>query len=169
MTESAERLGRLEARVEGDAASRKIALRGKLDESSPISGRVEAWAAGEVVVDTAEVVFINSIGVREWMRLIRGLTDRGSKVRLDRCAEVIIEQINMIDEAKGGAEVVSFHAPYQCTACGLEASMLIDVRSNAATMRRMEAPAMSCPDCGKPMELYELPEKFFSFLVLPDS
>lgn len=166
MTETAERLGRLEVRVEGDAASRRIALRGKIDEMSPISDRVDAWAAREVIVDTAEVVFINSIGVREWMRLIRGLTGRGAKVRLDRCAEVIIEQINMIDEAKGGAEVISFHAPYQCSSCGLEASMLIDVVSHAATMRRMEAPAMSCPDCNRPMELYETPEKFFSFLTV---
>lgn len=166
MTESVERLGRLEARIEGDDAVRRVALRGKLDELSPISGRVAAWAAGQVVVDTAEVVFINSIGVREWMRLIRGLTDRGSKVLLERCAEVIIEQINMIDEAKGQAEVVSFHAPYQCSSCGLEASMLIDVARHGAAMRRMQAPAMSCPDCGQPMELYEVPEKFFSFLLV---
>jgi predicted RNA-binding Zn-ribbon protein involved in translation (DUF1610 family) len=161
---TSERLGRLEARVEGDAAVRRIALRGKLDETSPISGRAAAWAAGEVTVDTAEIVFINSIGVREWMRLIRGLTERGAKVRLDRCAEVIIEQINMIDDARGGAEVRSFHAPYQCPACGLEASMLIDVERHDATLRRMQAPAMACPECGQPMELYELPEKFFSFL-----
>lgn len=163
---TSERLGRLEARVEGDAAARRIVLRGKLDETSPVSGRVAAWVAGQVVVDTAEIVFINSIGVREWMRLIRGLTDRGSQVRLERCAEVIIEQINMIDEAKGGAEVVSFHAPYECTACGLEASMLIDVARHGAAMRRMQPPEMSCPDCGKPMELYEVPEKFFSFLLV---
>jgi len=110
-------------------------------------------------------VFINSIGVREWMRLLRGLTDRGARVRLERCAEVIIEQINMIDEALGQAEVLSFHAPYQCPECGLEASMLIEVAPHAAAMRRMEAPVMACPDCGKEMELFEIPEKFFSFLT----
>lgn len=164
MTDTVERLGRLEARIEGDAAARRIVLRGKLDETSPVAERAEAWSAREVVVDTAEIVFINSMGVREWMRLVRGLTERG-RVRLERCAEVIIEQINMIDEARGDAEVVSFHAPYQCDGCGLEASILIEVAKHGAGLRRMEAPTMTCPDCGQPMALYELPEKFFSFLV----
>jgi hypothetical protein len=43
--------------------------------------------------------------------------------------------------------------------------MLLDVARHAAEMRRMEAPAASCPDCGKAMELYEVPERFFSFLL----
>ncbi len=160
-----ETLGRMEAVVEGDAKTRRVVLRGRLDETAAISGRADAWRADQVTIDTAEVVFINSIGVREWMRLVRGLTERGAKVRLDRCAEVIIEQINMIDEARGSAEVLSFHAPYQCTGCGLEVSMLLDVGRHGAAMRRMEAPPMTCPDCGQAMELYEMPEKFFSFLV----
>jgi hypothetical protein len=99
------------------------------------------------------------------MRLLRGLADAGAAVRLERCAEVLIEQINMIDEAGGAAEVVSFQAPYQCTACGLEASMLLEVAPHLDAMRRMEPPPQTCPECGQPMELYELPEKFFSFLV----
>ena len=160
-----ERLGRLEARVDGDAAARTIVLSGRIDEAANLSGRVDTWSAGQVTVDSAAVTFINSIGVREWMRLIRGLGQRGSKIRLVRCAEVIIEQINMIDDARGDAEVTSFHAPYQCTGCGLEASMLLDVDAEGSLMRRMQAPSRTCPDCGQPMELYEVPEKFFSFLT----
>lgn len=159
-----EKLGSMEAIVEGDGQARKVVLRGRLDETAVLSGRVAAWRADLVTIDTAEVGFINSIGVREWMRLVRGLTDRGAKIRLERCAEVIIEQINMIDEARGSAEVVSFHAPYQCTGCGLEMSMLLDVARHGAAMRAMKPPPMTCPDCGQPMELYEMPEKFFSFL-----
>jgi predicted RNA-binding Zn-ribbon protein involved in translation (DUF1610 family) len=63
---------------------------------------------------------------------------------------------------------VSFHAPYECPACGREASMLLSVAEHGAAMRRMEAPAMTCPDCGAAMELYEVPEKFFSFLAPPE-
>jgi hypothetical protein len=160
-----ERLGRLEVEVSGDGQARRIALRGRLDESAPLAERAAAWSAGAVSLDTAEVTFINSIGVREWLRLVRGLAERGARIRLERCAEVIIEQINLIPDARGPAEVVSFHAPYQCTGCGLEASMLLDVARHGAAMRRMEAPSLSCPDCRQPMELYEVPEKFFSFLV----
>lgn len=160
-----EKLGRIEAEVDGDAARRRVALRGRLDESALLSERAAAWHAAEVTIDTAEVSFINSIGVREWMRLIRGLTDRGAAIHLERCAEVIIEQINMIPDARGAAEVRSFHAPYQCTGCGLEASMLLDLARHGDAMRRMQAPPMACPDCAQPMELYEVPEKFFSFLA----
>jgi hypothetical protein len=163
---ASEKLGRVEARLSGDQVTRKIVLIGRLDETTPLSTRAEAWTAREVTIDTAMVGFINSIGVREWMRLLRGLSDRGAAVRLERCAEVIIEQINMIDDARGKAEVVSFHAPYQCTGCGLETSVLLDVAAEGEAMRRMEAPPKACPDCGKPMELFEVPEKFFSFLTV---
>lgn len=162
-----EKLGRLEAVVDGDGQRRTITLRGRLDESAALSARAAAWAAPDVTIDTGEVAFINSIGVREWMRLLRGLMDAGAKIALVRCAEVIIEQINMIDDAKAGAEVLSFHAPYQCTGCGLEASMLLVVADHLESLRKMEAPAMACPDCRQAMELYEVPEKFFTFLVDP--
>jgi hypothetical protein len=163
-----ETIGRIEAQVEGDRRARRVILRGRLDESAPLAARAEAWAATEVAIDTAGVAFINSIGVREWMRLLRGLGARGARIRLERCAMVIIEQINMIEDARGSAEVASFHAPYQCTGCGLEASMLLDLADHGAAMRRMEAPAMTCPDCGQAMELFEIPEKFFSFLAASD-
>jgi len=160
-----ETLGRLTATVEGDATSRRVSLRGRLDESTGLSSRATAWTAAEVTLDTAAVTFINSIGVREWLRLLRAFADAGVRVRLERCAEVIIEQINMIPDARGTAEVVSFHAPYQCGACGLEAPMLLEVARHAASMREMRAPPMTCPDCGQTMELYEVPERFFSFLM----
>lgn len=158
-------LGRLEVAVTGDATRRHLAMRGRIDESSPLSTRLAAWRADVVEIDTAGVAFINSIGVREWMRLLRGLADGGAHVRLERCAEVIIEQINMIEEARGGAEVVSFHAPYQCTACGHEASPVLEVAEHGDAMRRMAPPPMPCPECRQVMELYEVPERFFSFLV----
>lgn len=160
-----EKLGRLEAVVDGDAQARTIRLVGRLDESAALSARAAAWAAPSVTLDTAEVAFINSIGVREWMRLLRGLADAGAQVQLVRCAEVIIEQINMIDDARGNAEVVSFHAPYQCTGCGLETSTLLVVADHLPSLRKMEAPAIACPDCRQAMELYEVPEKFFTFLL----
>lgn len=158
-------LGRLEVVVTGDAARRHLAMRGRIDETAHLSTRLDAWRADVVVIDTAGVAFVNSIGVREWMRLLRGLAGAGAQVRLERCAEVIIEQINMIEEARGGAEVVSFHAPYQCTGCGHEASPVLDVAEHGDAMRRMAPPPIPCPECGAVMELYEVPERFFSFLV----
>jgi hypothetical protein len=159
-----ETLGRLEVEFDGDRERRHLAMRGSIDERSLLSTKVDDWSAREVTIDTAGVQFINSIGVREWMRLLRGLTDGGARVRLERCAEVIIAQINMIDEARGDAAVISFHAPYLCGACGCEASMLIEVAPHAAALRRMEAPPLPCPDCRGQMHLHEVPERFFSFL-----
>jgi hypothetical protein len=159
-----ETLGNVEITVEGDRTKRRVVLSGKLDESAPIAARAEAWAATELTLDTSGIHFINSIGVREWMRLLRGLSRAGAHVHLERCAAVIIEQINMIVEALGTAQVESFHAPYVCTVCGFEAYMLLDVARDGAAMRRMEAPPQVCPECKKPMELFEIPEKFFTFL-----
>jgi hypothetical protein len=164
-----EKVGHVEIEIGGDSRERRVVLRGRFDETAELATRASSWAAPKMTIDTADITFINSIGVREWMRLLRALGEHGAKLRLERVAEVIIEQINMIEDARGSAEVMSFHAPYVCNACGLEASMLVDVGKDGAAMRRMETPAQSCPDCGKAMELYEVPEKFFSFLVLGDT
>lgn len=162
------RLGRLDVQVDRTATGCVVTLAGQIDDQAAleaVAAELPVERAGEVVIDLDGVRFINSIGVREWMRLLRGLVDRGARVVLERCAEVIIEQINMITDARGSAEVRSFHAPYQCPGCGLETSALLDVARHGDAMRRMEAPAVPCPDCGQAMELYEVPERFFTFLV----
>lgn len=141
-------------------------LKGRIDERAllvGLAGRVRE----SLVMDLGGVVFINSVGVREWIKMMRQLAERGVRVRFDHCPEPLVQQMNMIVEARGRAQVTSFYAPYQCIECGYEGSMCIDVSRHREQLRAREAPAMSCPECAGAMELSEIPERYFLFLEEP--
>jgi anti-anti-sigma regulatory factor len=140
-------------------------LAGRLDETVKLGDQAGAWAARTVVLDSAGITHINSLGIREWMHLVARLGAAGSALVHERCAEALIEQMSFIPAVRGGGTVRSFHAPYVCPACQHEASMLIDVAAHDAALRAMQAPALPCGRCGAPMELADLPERLFAFLV----
>lgn len=137
---------------------------GQIDERSRLVDFAEKLTSGKLAINLEKVSFINSVGVREWIRMLRKLADNGVEVQLRRCSEAMIHQVNMIVEAKGSAEVDSFYAPYQCDECGFESSMCIEVGPNRDMLRRMEAPQLECPECKTAMDFNEIPERYFLFL-----
>jgi hypothetical protein len=155
--------GRLQ--VEHDVAGHehRVELAGQLDERADLAP-IAQKAAGRVVFDLAQVSFINSIGVREWVRLLRALGDKKVEVVLRRCSEAMVHQMNMIVETVAHARVESFYVPYLCDACGAEASMCIDVDAHMPALRRMEAPVQKCPECGGVMSFAEIPARYLLFV-----
>jgi hypothetical protein len=153
------RLGRLDAVVMPGAPTR-VVLGGRIDDSATLGELVAQIPAGDVVIDTGGVTFINSIGMREWMRLVRALREQGT-VTLDKVADVLMTQLNMIEEFRGLA-ITSFHAQYVCPSCGAETAPLVDAVANAQALRAMKAPPQPCPECGTAMELGDFPERYLS-------
>lgn len=150
--------------VTGDASERRLVLRGRLDESALLVKNVPGWAARRVVVDTRDLAFINSIGIREWMHFLAALGQAGASVCHERCSEPLVEQMCFIPAVRGGGEVRSFYAPYACPACGHEQSVMIDVAQHRAALARLEAPPATCAGCGHALELADAPERWFAFL-----
>jgi anti-anti-sigma regulatory factor/DNA-directed RNA polymerase subunit RPC12/RpoP len=138
----------------------KLTLVGRIDDAAKLGELVAKVPAGDIVIDTDGVTFINSIGMREWMRLVRALRERG-KVTFARVADVLITQMNMRPEF-AHAHITSFHAQYVCGACGAEAAPLIDAVEHAEDLRWMRAPKLPCPECGKPMDLADFPERYLT-------
>jgi len=155
--------GRLEIDVSVFGAEHRVSLQGQIDERTNLDD-LAVRLERRVIMDLEKVSFINSVGVREWIRMLRSLEDRGVFVRMKRCSEAMIHQMNMIVEAKGNAEVESFFAPYLCESCGYEGSMCLDVGENATQFRAGEAPLLPCPECNGSMEFNEIPERYFLFL-----
>lgn len=151
------RLGRLDLTVAGN----QLTLSGRIDDTSPIGELVDALPHGEVVIDTGGVTFVNSIGMRELIRLVRGLRARGVVV-FERVADVLMIQLNMMAELGSSVQIRSFHAQYACPACGAEAAPLVDTATHAAALSQLKAPAMPCPDCGAAMELADFAERYLS-------
>jgi hypothetical protein len=154
---TASRTGRLDIQVHGARAT----LAGRLDDAAQLGEIATRLPMGDVVIDTAGVTFVNSIGMREWVRLIRVLRGRGT-VTLDAVADVLMVQMNMLSEFRGSVQIVSFHAGYACPACGREATLLVDALRHAIAMRAMVSPRLPCPECGAAMELADFPERYLS-------
>jgi anti-anti-sigma regulatory factor len=140
-----------------------IALDGVIDESSFL-GELLPGGPGLLRLDLAGVTFINSLGVREWIRFLATAAQSGVKVELGRVSEPLIQQLNMIVAARGQAQVLSFFAPYACDACGREESLLIELAPHRARLARGEAPAARCPECGADMAFNDFPQRYFLFL-----
>ena len=147
--------------TEADGA---LALAGAIDEAAALSELLARARGGRVVLDLAGVTFINSLGVRDWIRLMAAAQQAGLDVELRRVSEPLVHQLNMIIATRGAARVTSFHAPYACDACGREESLLIDAVAHRERLLRLEPPPMACPECAAPMAFNDFPERYFSFL-----
>jgi len=151
------RTSRLDMRVEGA----RVSLTGRIDDSTSFAELVAQLPTGGVIIDTSGVTFVNSIGMREWIRLIRVLRDRGP-ITLERVADVLMTQMNLIPEFATSVQISSFHAQYVCPSCGHESAPVVDVATHAPTLREMKAPKLPCPECGAAMDLGDFPERYLS-------
>jgi hypothetical protein len=150
--------GRLEVEVSGARA----VLTGRLDDSVSLGELPARLPTGAVTLDTSGITFVNSIGMREWMRLTRALRDRGDTITLERVADVLMTQLNLFGDLARMASIASFHAQYVCPACGAEATPVVDVAQHATLLRAQQAPHLPCPECRAAMELGDFPERYLS-------
>jgi anti-anti-sigma regulatory factor len=149
------------SRLTIDVAPGQVTLAGRIDDTAALGPIAERVAPGPLVLDTGGVTFINSVGVREWIRLLRALRERGVEVVHQHVADVLMTQMNLIREL-AGERIASFHAQYVCPACGAEPAPLVDVATHLDALRRLEPPRLPCPECGAAMELGDFAEKYLS-------
>ncbi len=152
--------GRISIEPRGDA----LVITGSIDETAGLFDLLARARDHRLVLDLAGVAFINSLGVRNWIRMQVAAQRSGVKIELRRVSGPVIQQLNMIIAARGASRVTSFFAPYACDACGREDSLLIDAVTHAQGLSRLEPPAMACPECGARMAFNDFPERYFSFL-----
>ena len=138
-------------------------LSGAIDETSGLVEMLGRAHDGRLVLDLAGVNFINSLGVRDWIRMQSEATRQSIAIELRRVSEPIIHQLNMIIATRGTSRVASFFAPYACDACGREESLLVDATSPGLV--QLVAPPQKCPECAAEMAFNDFPERYFSFLV----
>ena len=142
----------------------ELVLAGSIDETAALHELLERASGGRLVLDLAAITFINSLGVRDWIRMQAAAQARRLAVELRRVAEPLIHQLNMIIATRGAATVTSFFAPYACDACGREESLLIDAIAHSERLVKLEPPPMTCPECAAEMAFNDFPERYFSFL-----
>ena len=117
--------------------------------------------APQITFVLEEINNFNSCGIREWIYLIRDMSDIG-QVRFTRCSVTMIDQINMVPDSLGTGAVESFFAPYYCGEHG-EVNRLITVRDSVANLANRMAPEMRCDRCNSKLEFDALEESYFLF------
>ncbi|MEJ7600894.1 MAG: zinc ribbon domain-containing protein [Kofleriaceae bacterium] len=153
------KLGRLEVEITGS----RVTFQGRIDDGSPLGTLAAQIPPGDVTLDTSGITFVNSIGMREWIRMLRVLRERGV-VTLERVGDVLMTQMNLVPELADSKtlRIASFHAQYACPKCGGESAPVVDAIANAEALRRLAPPRLPCPECGADMELGDFPERYLT-------
>jgi len=142
----------------------RLVLAGRIDERAHIADLAASIDESVLAIDLSGVTYINSLGVRDWVNFLRALAKRDVALTLERCAEVMVLQMNMIVDARGTAKVASFYAPFACDACGWEGAKLVETDEVAPTVSAGRAPETACPDCAQQARFADFVDRYFLFL-----
>ena len=121
-------------------------------------------------IENAEIVkiffqnvkYINSLGVREWVKWIN--TNQNSKIRLYECPRSIIDQVNMFSGFfPSNALVLSFYVPYHSEQTDETKNILFRYGKEFYDGGKLELPQV-LDSKGLAMNLDIFPEKYFNFL-----
>ena len=91
-----------------------LSFAGRIDERTTLDALLEDLP-NRVVIDLGELRSVSSFGVRIWRQFLASLEERKCRVRVTRCSVPMVQQMNLIPEAR--APVDSFFASYECEAC----------------------------------------------------
>jgi hypothetical protein len=153
------RRAEVEISSSGDAAL--VRVYGMLDENFAGFGDP---GASTVVLDVSGLKFITSFGVRQWLRAMAGLPATVRDVYLAGCPRIFVEQLNMILNFGGTAQILTLLAPYRCVTCGIETEHSIDAVAQGAQIASGTLPERQCAKCNGKLMLDEIPEMYFACL-----
>lgn len=119
----------------------------------------------KIIFKLEDINNFNSCGIREWIYLIRDISELGD-LSFTKCSVTMIDQINMVPDSLGKGSVESFFAPYFCqnAGCGGEVNRLIEVKTHLNALLSKQAPPFKCETCGSELEFDALEESYFLFM-----
>lgn len=137
-----------------------VKLVGRLTEDANL-GALLADLRGKprLRIELSEIGGINSCGVREWVNFTRELCGTTELV-LEKCSPAIVNQLNMIINFAGTAEITSVLAPYICDDCGFEKDILIPIEPG----KQPVLPTDTCPECNAELIFDSVEEFYFRFI-----
>jgi hypothetical protein len=138
----------------------RVVLRGDFTEATRFDELLPAMV-GRVVFDTAQVTYMNSLGVRAWCEFLRHARIQGYEFHA--CSVPFILQASMVHDVLGRGTVTSFFAPFHCIGCDHQEERLIQTAAILAA--NLAPPSFKCPSCAGALEFDDLPERYFAFLA----
>ena len=114
---------------------------------------------GQIIINLAQLTFINSLGIRIWIKWIKSLkADKG--IALVNCSPPFVRQMSILQNfIPEGVTVKDILVPYYCAQCSHEDQKLVNVERALQTVPN-EIP---CAKCNGKMELGILKNSYFKF------
>jgi hypothetical protein len=153
------RIGNCEIKIAQMPHENFCSFRGDLDETFEHK-KFPVLRGKAIRISLAQVANINSIGVREWVYLMREVSEYGPVI-LQECSVSFQDQINVVPQLLGKATVASFYAPYYCPTCEIEEACVIDTAVHRNILLARVAPEIK-HHCGTPMEFDALEDSYFN-------
>ncbi len=109
-----------------NGAELELILSGTIDEDVQFPA-LNLSATKQIVFNLKDVKSINSVGIREWLNWIKGLSEK-CQIVMKNCPKTLVFQFNMVEGfLPKGTKVTSLYVPFFCEKCDLEENMLFQV------------------------------------------
>ncbi|MEZ4364353.1 MAG: response regulator [Kofleriaceae bacterium] len=142
-----------------DGGRTRVVLRGRFTEASRFDGLLPLMV-GRIVFDLAQVVYMNSLGIRAWCEFLRAAPIQGYEFHA--CSVAFVVEASAHADVTARGTVTSFFAPYHCTSCPRQEERLL--QSAAVLAADMVPPTYTCSDCRGTLKFDDLPDRYFAFL-----
>jgi anti-anti-sigma regulatory factor len=154
---------RLEVEVQQIEQVTLVTMRGAISEDSRLAEVTKQIKPGKVVINTAQVAHINSLGARDWVKWIATLERQGVESYFVECSPTVMVQANSVANFIGRGKILSFQAPYFCPACGCDQPTLLRVEEVRGEPG-VRVPTRRCVHCDQLLEFTEREGFYLSFL-----
>jgi anti-anti-sigma regulatory factor len=153
-----------QATIKTEMGATIIHLSGALDESATIPSDLPS-TGGDVYVDLQDMSYINSVGVRTWIRWIAEAS-RKNRIFLIRCPAVIVKNFSSIRGMLTKNTIVqSFYVPYYDEKQNHRNNVLYIRAQHFFEDGTIQAPLVK-DSTGVAMEPDVIEQTYFSFLKL---
>ena len=140
----------------GDALH--VAMRGDFDEG--LEGHLSALApkieTKSVVFDAEKIELINSLGARQWLGFVLGLTKRQVQCSFEKCSPAFVEACILYPKFVPAKSMRSLLMPVEC-GCGYQGHYLL---TETQWSRANVLEGASCPKCNGSMHAAVDPDEF---------
>ena len=109
-----------------------------------------------VLIDTAQINHMNSLGVRNWILFMEALCARTPSVSLENLSPMMVFQASMISTFLGGAKVRTYQSPWVCEECDHMTVMTHQLQDAIPE-------TIACSKCKAPMEFDSDLDSYQSF------
>ena len=136
-----------------------VFLNGIIDEDTKFDKLKEIESP--LVLNFKDVTSINSLGVRNWVNLMKEMQEK--QIFYAEATPLIVRQLNMIPSFLGNAKVLSAYAMYVCDNCEHEKLVMLNGDEFESAGEKLEQ-LVQCDSCGKEeMELDGDADQYFAF------